>query len=113
KLKCVYSIERIKAENVGEHLIVRAFENTREKPILLLGHSDTVHPRGSFRQNPTRIEDDKFYGCGIFDMKANCVLMLEILRAFDALDLKPSKPITILLSCDEEIGSFTGRELVE
>jgi glutamate carboxypeptidase len=72
-----------------------------------------VHPRGSFRQNPTRIEGDKFYGCGIFDMKANCVLMLEALRAFDALDLKTSKPITILLSCDEEIGSFTGRELVE
>jgi glutamate carboxypeptidase len=113
KLKCVDSIERIKAENIGEHLVIRAFENSGEKPVLLLGHTDTVHPCGTFRQNPTRIEGDKFYGCGIFDMKANCVLMLEILRAFDALNLKPAKPITILLSCDEEIGSYTGRELVE
>jgi glutamate carboxypeptidase len=59
------------------------------------------------------MEDDKFYGCGIFDMKANCFLMLEVLRTFDELNLKPAKPITILLSCDEEIGSFTGRPLVE
>lgn len=113
KLKCVTKIERVKADNLGEHLIVRAFENSDEKQLLLLGHTDTVHPRGSFRQNPTRVEDNKFYGCGIFDMKANCVLLLEILRAFDELGLKPSKPIKILLSCDEEIGSPTGRELVE
>jgi len=40
-------------------------------------------------------------------------LMLEILRAFNELNLKPNRPITILLSCDEEIGSPTGRALVE
>jgi glutamate carboxypeptidase len=113
KLKCVSTVERIKAENVGEHLIIRAFESESKKPVLLLGHTDTVHPHGSFRQNPTRIEADKFYGCGVFDMKANCILMLEILRAFDELNIKPAYPITILLSCDEEVGSFTGRELVE
>jgi len=61
----------------------------------------------------TRVEGERFYGCGIFDMKANCVLMLEILKAFAELNLKPRRPITILLSCDEEIGSPTGRELVE
>jgi glutamate carboxypeptidase len=113
KLKCVTTIERVAAENLGEHVILRAFENRAEKPLLLLGHTDTVHPRGSFNQNPTRVDGDKFYGCGIFDMKANCILMLEILRAFETLDLKPSKPITILLSCDEEIGSPTGRQAVE
>jgi glutamate carboxypeptidase len=46
---------------------------------LLLGHTDTVHPIGTKLQNPTRIEADKFYGCGIFDMKANIILMLEVL----------------------------------
>ena len=105
-------IERIAAENVGEHLIIRAFPSDK-KPILLLGHTDTVHPIGAKLRNPTRIEGDKFYGGGIFDMKANCVLMLETLRAFAALNLQPTRPLTILLSCDEEIGSFTGREIVE
>ncbi|MEK7724946.1 MAG: M20 family metallopeptidase, partial [Acidobacteriota bacterium] len=98
-----------------EHLIIRTLSSIPYplSPILLLGHTDTVHPRGSHEKNPTRIEGDKFYGCGIFDMKANVVLMLEILRAFDELNLKPKRPITILLSCDEEVGSETGRELVE
>jgi glutamate carboxypeptidase len=105
-------IERVFTDKYGEHLIVRAFSSA-EKPILLLGHTDTVHPLGATQANPTRIETDKFYGGGVFDMKANCVLMLEILRAFTELNLKPKRPITILLSCDEEIGSPTGRALVE
>ena len=81
--------------------------------MLLLGHTDTVHPIGTNLQNPTRIEGDRFYGCGIFDMKANVVLMLETLRFFAETGTTPSRPITILLSCDEEVGSFTGRPLVE
>lgn len=108
----IANIERIYREGFGEHLIIRAYKSD-EKPIMLLGHTDTVHPRGAFVKNPTRIEGDKFFGCGVFDMKSGCILMLEILRMFDELDLKPRRPVTILLSCDEEIGSETGRELVE
>ncbi len=112
KISPDFETERIFADGYGEHFIIRAFPSN-EKPILLLGHTDTVHPRGSFQNNRTRIEENKFYGCGIFDMKANCILMLEVLRAFGKLNLKPKKPITILFSCDEEIGSPTGRALVE
>lgn len=109
-----FRIERIFAEDYGEHLIIRAFEDIEsDKNILLLGHTDTVHPIGSKEKNPTRIEDGKLYGCGSFDMKANIVLMLEVLRTFVEFGIKPPKPITILLSCDEEVGSFTGREIVE
>ena len=111
KIRPIEKIERIGVEP-GEHLVIEAFAQG-EKPVLFLGHTDTVHPHGSKKLNPTRIEDGKFYGCGIFDMKANCILMLEILRACDELNLKPSRPVTILLSCDEEVGSRTGREIVE
>jgi glutamate carboxypeptidase len=107
-----FQIERIDAENLGEHFLLRAFP-ANKKPVLFLGHTDTVHPRGSFRKNPTRIDDGKFYGCGVFDMKSGCVLMLEALRACLELNLTPARPVTILLSCDEEIGSFSGRALVE
>jgi glutamate carboxypeptidase len=106
-------IERIAAESYGEHVVIRAFESFNAKPVLLLGHTDTVHPRGTKEKNPTRIEDGRLYGCGSFDMKANIVLMLEVLRAFSELNLTPQNPVTILLSCDEEIGSYSGRELVE
>jgi glutamate carboxypeptidase len=113
----ISNVERLFREGYGEHLIIEAFPQSEIRDprsrILLLGHTDTVHPRGAHAKNPTRIEGDRFYGCGIFDMKANVVLILEILRAFSDLNLKPNLPITILLSCDEEIGSETGRELVE
>jgi glutamate carboxypeptidase len=105
-------IEKIPAHEYGEHLIIRAFPGA-SRPVLLLGHTDTVHPVGTRLSNPTRVEDDKFYGCGIFDMKSGIVMMLEALRFFAANQIKPSSPITILLSCDEEVGSFTGRPLVE
>jgi len=108
-----FKIERILVEGYGEHLIIRAFESSDRKPILLLGHTDTVHPRGTREKNPTRIEDGKLYGCGSFDMKANIILMLEVLRAFTELNLTPKNPLTILLCCDEEIGSYSGREIVE
>lgn len=112
KIPLDFSIEKFVAEGCGEHLVVKIL-SSNEKPVLLLGHTDTVHPIGAKLQNPTRLEDNKFFGCGIFDMKANVVLMLEVLRFFAETNLKPARPITILLSCDEEVGSQTGREIVE
>ena len=105
-------VERIAGEGYGEHLIIRAFPG-EEKPTLLLGHSDTVHPVGTKEQNPTRIDGDKFYGCGIFDMKANIVLMVEALRYLKEEGIEPSRPITVFLSCDEEVGSHSGRAILE
>ena len=113
KISGNFKIERILAESYGEHLIIRAFESEQQKPILLLGHTDTVHPRGTKEKNPTHLTDGKLFGCGVFDMKANIILMLEVLRAFTELDLTPLRPLTILLCCDEEIGSHSGREIVE
>ena len=107
-------VERISAENYGEHMLIRCFEGASNlKPVFILGHSDTVHPIGSKKQNPTRIEDGKFYGCGIFDMKANIVVMLEVFRAIKTFGLSPCRPINIFIACDEEVGSVTGREFVE
>lgn len=105
------AVERI-AVTDGEHLILRAFAGDGPQT-LLLGHTDTVHPAGSHLKNETRIDGDRFYGCGIFDMKANVVLMLEALRFFAETGSQPSTPVTILLSCDEEIGSHSGRPIVE
>ena len=109
-------IERRTTDEYGDHVLIRAFaspESKDRKHILLLGHTDTVHPVGTNLVNPTRIEDGRFYGCGIFDMKSGIVLMLEAIRFFSVVGTRPSRPVTIVLSCDEEVGSFTGREVVE
>ncbi|HEY0083106.1 MAG TPA: M20 family metallopeptidase [Pyrinomonadaceae bacterium] len=99
----------------GSHLLVRAFgDGDADAPAtLVLGHTDTVHPRGSIEARPWREEDGHVYGPGIFDMKANCALALESLRACAALGMRPANPVVILLTCDEEVGSQSGRALVE
>ena len=115
KIGSVTSIERIESPGYGEHLRIRAGVGAPEVSgtVLLIGHTDTVHPRGSLAERPWREEDGRIYGPGIFDMKANCALALEVINSCDALDLAPRHPIVLLLTCDEETGSMTGRALVE
>lgn len=114
KIDAVSSVERIAIPGYGEHFCVRLFDDGKEeRTTLLLGHTDTVHPRGSISERPWREEDGRIYAPGIFDMKVNCALALEALRALCALTLKPSRPLVFLLTCDEEAGSATGRALVE
>ena len=115
EIEGVSSVECIESPDYGEHLRIKAFGDAQETSgtILLIGHTDTVHPRGTLRERPWREEDGRIYGPGIFDMKATCALALFTLRACAALDLAPRNPIVLLLTCDEEDGSTTGRALVE
>lgn len=114
-LPSVNSIEAISSPNYGEHLLIRAFaKREAQAATLLLGHTDTVHPRGTVNPaEPLRAEEDKLYGPGVFDMKGACVLALEVLRCLTSLEIEPPRPVTLLLTCDEESGSTTGRLLVE
>lgn len=119
-INTVSSVDRIAGGDFGEHLRIRAFvEGNDVAPIVILGHTDTVHPRGAIKERPWRAEGNRIHGPGTFDMKANCALALEALRGVEALRLaevnstRPQSPVTILLTCDEESGSPSGRALVE
>jgi glutamate carboxypeptidase len=112
-INAVSSVERITSEEFGEHLRIKAFTDNNSSPIMILGHTDTVHPRGAIKERPWRAEGNRIYGPGIFDMKANCALALEVLLACEATESRSRSPITILLTCDEETGSPSGRGLVE
>jgi glutamate carboxypeptidase len=113
-ISAVSSVERVTSEDFGEHVRIRAFAgDNNAAPIVILGHTDTVHPRGAIKERPWRADGNRIYGPGIFDMKANCALALEALRACEATSTFPTSPVTILLTCDEESGSPSGRSLVE
>ena len=113
-ISAVTSVERITSEDFGEHMRIRAFADGDDvAPVVILGHTDTVHPRGTIKERPWRAEANRVYGPGVYDMKANCALALEVLHACEAADVRPQSPITILLTCDEESGSPSGRSLVE
>jgi glutamate carboxypeptidase len=108
----VSQVERISSADYGEHLLITAFssQSSRVPPTLILGHTDTVHPRGTVK---TRIEGERLFGPGVFDMKSSCAIALEALHCLTALSIPPPRPIKLLLTCDEEVGSPTGRGLVE
>jgi glutamate carboxypeptidase len=113
RLECVDSIERIDVPEFGQHLVIKAFQKQQAGQILLVGHTDTVHSLGSLSERPWRVDDGKIYGPGIFDMKANCALAIEVLRILVELKATLALGITLALTCDEEVGSTSGWPLLE
>ena len=114
RLDCVDEVERVDVPDFGQHLLVKAFQKqSNAGQIMLVGHTDTVHARGSIDERPWRHEAGKIYGPGIFDMKANCALAIEVLRALSELKLTPEVGVTLALTCDEEVGSLSGWPLLE
>ena len=113
RLDCVDAIERVDVSDFGQHLVIKAFQEQSAGQVLLVGHTDTVHSLGSLSERPWRVDAGRIYGPGIFDMKANCALAIEVLRTLVDLKLKPSFGVNIALTCDEEVGSMSGWPLLE
>jgi glutamate carboxypeptidase len=93
------------------HVTNRAANDGR-KGILILGHLDTVHPLGTLSANPCRVEGDRLYGPGGYDMKAGIYLALTALGRLS----KPGStalPVDMLLVPDEETGSHRSRASIE
>ena len=82
------------------------------KPIVLLGHRDTVFPPGEASRRPFRIEGDRAYGPGVADMKAGLVINAFVLAAFRATGEQPG-PLAALITADEEIASPSSRLVIE
>lgn len=82
-------------------------------PALILCHYDTVWPVGTVASRPFTIRDGRAYGPGVYDMKASLVLAEFALRAVSELQLALPRPVTLLFTSDEEIGSPTSRALIE
>jgi glutamate carboxypeptidase len=109
-------IDLTEQSGFGTHL--RASFDYQHDPgtrrLLVIGHLDTVWPIGTIDKMPFHITPEgRAHGPGIFDMKSGIAIAIEALRTIDTMRLKTQRPITLLLTCDEEIGSRTSRPLVE
>ena len=82
------------------------------KPILLLGHLDTVWPIGTLRTMPCRIADGRLWGPGTLDMKAGVAMALTAVEILSEADLL-TREMILLLNSDEEIGSPISRPITE
>ena len=97
----------------GNHLQVDFGADSGGKPVLLLGHYDTVYPLGSLASRPCQLAGNKLTGPGVLDMKTGIALMLHVLAAFKEWHGQLPRPITVLLVSDEEVGSDSSRAITE
>jgi glutamate carboxypeptidase len=98
-------IERIPQVDCGDFLLATWNADAPGKPFLLLVHVDTVHPAGSLKSMPVKIDQGRFYGPGALDMKGGIVIALEAIAGLQAREQLPRRPIHFLVTSEEEIGS--------
>lgn len=110
-------VQVIENAETGNHVISR-FPSPEigrgvrgEGNILFLCHMDTVFPLGTIHKTPYREADGKIFAPGALDMKAGIVIALGAIE--DAIKNGMTRPVTLLCTSDEEIGSETSRELIE
>jgi glutamate carboxypeptidase len=97
----------------ADHLSIRAPWGGDGPGILVLCHLDTVHPKGTILQLPFRVDGDRAYGPGIYDMKGGAYLALAAFRTLSAAGKETPLPLRFLYVSDEEVGSPTSRALIE
>jgi glutamate carboxypeptidase len=94
------AVER--APVVGGGPILRAANGPGgRRPVMLLGHLDTVWPLGTLAERPARVEGDRLHGPGSFDMKAGLVVAVYALRALAGRG--PLPPVTVFFTPLEEV----------
>jgi glutamate carboxypeptidase len=108
------AVERVPGrDGLGDMLILRAGPDQDAPCGLILSHLDTVHPIGTLEHHlPVRLDGDRLYGPGVYDMKGGAYLALQAFKQV-AHGGSAARPIVFLITPDEEIGSPTTRPLIE
>lgn len=107
-------VRRHRQREFGDLLEVRFGRAGRaDKPIMLLGHLDTVWPVDTLKTMPFRIEKGRVWGPGVLDMKAGVAMALTAIECLRERPGQEARPIVLLLVSDEEVGSPASRTVTE
>lgn len=96
----------------GDHLRASFGEASAGRPVLVVGHFDTVWPAGTLACRPFRADGDWASGPGTVDMKGALVALELALELVRDIGLPFAQPVQVVLVCDEEISSPDGRNVV-
>lgn len=102
-----------RAENYGDNIQIDFPGRDHRKPVLLLGHFDTVYPLNTLSNMPCRIANGRLHGPGVLDMKSGIALMLYAVEALQSWHGSLPRPVTVFLVSDEEVGSYSSRKITE
>jgi glutamate carboxypeptidase len=101
------------AKDFADNIQIDFPSSTKTKPILLLGHFDTVYPLGTLAHMPCHLSHGHLHGPGVLDMKSGIVLMLSAIEALQSWHGELPRPVTVFLVSDEEVGSRSSRAITE
>ncbi len=102
-----------RAEDFGDSVQIDFPGREKIRPVLLLGHFDTVYPLGTLATMPCRAADGRLYGPGALDMKSGIALMFYAIEALHRWHAGLPRPMTVFLVSDEEVGSHSSRKITE
>ncbi len=89
-------------------------EDRAARPALVLCHYDTVWPLGTLETIPFSVDREGVArGPGCFDMKGGMVLLWFALEQLRRQGPAPRRPVVVLFTSDEEVGSPSSRGLIE
>jgi glutamate carboxypeptidase len=96
---------QIIASDKGPHVHWKGSDDTK---VLIVGHHDTVFQKGTVAKRGFSIDGDIARGPGIFDMKAGIIQAI-----YGLSEIREAYHAEILITADEEIGSYASRALIE
>jgi glutamate carboxypeptidase len=107
-------VETVPQSQFGDQIKARLDHpsSNDRRPIILMGHRDTVFPKGEPERRPFRVENGRGYGPGVADMKAGLVMNAFVLAALKRFGGHPG-PVVMLVTSDEEIASPSSRPVIE
>lgn len=109
-----FAVEKRPQNTIGDQILARRFFGGRGR-VLILGHLDTVWPKGTLAEWPFAVTEDGFaVGPGVGDMKGGLIVALTALEALAATGAAQHlESITFMLVPDEEIGTPVSRPWIE
>ncbi len=107
------SVKMHRARGYGDAMEARFGKRRRgEKPVLMLGHLDTVWPVGTLMTMPWQVKNERLWGPGVLDMKSGVAMALTAIELLDEAELL-EREVVLLLTGDEEVGSPGSRAVIE
>src|SRR5690349_9648604 len=107
------SVTRFPQTEVGDMLLAKWNETAPGKPIMFLIHIDTVWPVGTLAERPVTIDENGvLFGPGAVDMKGGITIALWSIRGLIERGELPNRPIWVLMTSDEEVGSIYSEPII-
>ena len=99
-------------DELGDNFVA-TLRGSGTRRLMLLGHFDTVYPKGTTGERPLTIRDGKAYGPAVMDMKGGMILACYAMKILRDIGFDDFAEVTFVANADEEIGSPTSRALIE